>query len=210
MRVLIVGAGAVGQVYGLALQRGGAEVAFYVKPQHAEEARAGFALYRLNRGKSPEPIRFDGFGVLTSIPEVRAQPWDQVWLAVSTPALRGSWFDEIAAATGNATVVCLQPGPEGQGRATQAAGNRVVTGIITFIAYQAPLPRETRIPSPGIAFWFPPGPSPFAGPDSGPNAGPNSGPNSRCRAVVDALIRGGCPAKAVREVDTSEIGRAHV
>jgi ketopantoate reductase len=33
MRALVVGAGAVGQVYGHHLARGGADVAFYVRPK---------------------------------------------------------------------------------------------------------------------------------------------------------------------------------
>ena len=85
MKVLIVGAGAVGQVYGYALHKSGADVHFYVKPKHADEGRAGFILYPLN-GKSREPQHFAGFGVVTSPEEVRAQTWDQLWLAVSGPA----------------------------------------------------------------------------------------------------------------------------
>ena len=63
MKVLVVGAGAVGQVYGHALARGGARVTFLVKPKHVEEARRGFVLYELNRGRAP--IRWSDFAVVT-------------------------------------------------------------------------------------------------------------------------------------------------
>ena len=41
LRVLLVGAGAVGQVYGYHLQKGGAQVAFFVRPKHRAEAEGG-------------------------------------------------------------------------------------------------------------------------------------------------------------------------
>ena len=47
LRVCIVGAGAVGQVYGLHLQRGGAEVSFLVRDKYAEETAAGMVLHPL-------------------------------------------------------------------------------------------------------------------------------------------------------------------
>ena len=56
MRVLIVGAGAVGQVYGHHLQRGGAEVTFLVKPRYETDARAGFTLWRLRRLGRPRRV----------------------------------------------------------------------------------------------------------------------------------------------------------
>lgn len=189
IRALIVGAGAVGQVYGLALRRAGVDVSFFVKPKHAAEARAGFVLHPLNGPAGP--VRLDGAGVVTTAEEVRATRWDQVWLAVSSTAIEGPWLEEILAATGDATVVCLQPGPEGRARVAPLAGGRLVTGIIGFIAYQAPLPGETRFREPGIAFWYPPGPSPFAG------------PADRVRPVVDALRKGGCPAAVTPSTDAA-------
>lgn len=187
MRVLIVGAGAVGQVYGLELQRAGVDVSFFVKPAHSEAARAGFTMFPLNGAR--ETIRFERFGVVTSVEELRGRVWDQVWLAVSGTAIRGAWLEEIVGATGDATVVCLQPGPEAKARVGPIAGDRLVIGIIAFIAYQAPLPGETRFARPGIAFWFPPGPSPFAG------------PAARVRPIVAALRRGGCAATARPSLD---------
>jgi len=188
MNILIVGAGAVGQVYGLALQRAGNKVAFLVKPAHAAGARSGFTLYRLGRG-APAAEPFKDFGVYTSADEARGERWDQVWLAVSGTAIHGHWLEEVVAATGDATVVSLQPGTAGRERVGPLAVERLVTGVIAFIAYQAPLPGETRIPTSGIAYWYPPGPSPFAG------------STGRVAPIVEALRRGGCPAKAVASTD---------
>ena len=49
MRVLFVGAGAVGQVYGYFFQKGGAKIAFLVKPSHLSWARDGFKLFDLSK-----------------------------------------------------------------------------------------------------------------------------------------------------------------
>lgn len=186
MRVLVVGAGAVGQVYGRHLQRGGAELTFFVKPKYAEEARAGFTVYPLNEGT--EPVGFDGFEVVTTAVEVAAGTWDQVWLSVSSPALKGPWLPELLAAAGEATLIMLQPGLEDRDLLlSHWPEERLVTGLIAFIAYQAPMPGEARFTEPGVAYWFPPmGPSPFGGLDAG--------------RVVDALTAGGCPAVRKTEV----------
>ena len=86
LRILLIGAGAVGQVYGRHLQLGGAEVAFYVKPKYADEARAGYRMYPLNQGRDVPAVVWKDFGVRTDLPATLAQGWDQVWLCVSTTA----------------------------------------------------------------------------------------------------------------------------
>ncbi len=180
----MVGAGAVGQVFGRHLQSGGAEVTFFVKETHRHEAERGFDLYPLNR-RARTPERFAGFSVVTAAAEVAARRFDHVFLTVSSPALRGEWLGELLRAAGDATVVLLQPGFEDRALVA-AAGvtpDRLVSGLIAFVSYAAPLPGET-FPSPGMAYWFPPGaPSRF------------SGPTDRTSAVVQLLRRGGLPAK---------------
>ena len=186
MRALVVGAGAVGQVYGYHLQLGGAEVWFLVKPKYADECRTGFTVYPLNdRRRRAEPRRFAAAGVVTSDDEVAAQTWDQVYLTVSSTALRGPWLPGLARASGQATVISLQPGIEDRQHVLQyVPDDRLVSGLISLISYAAPLPGETRFSEPGMAYWFPPlSPSPF------------SGPAARVEAVVAALRAGGMPAK---------------
>ncbi len=187
-RALVIGAGAVGQVYARHLQKAGVEVCFFVKPKYAEEARAGYTVYPLGESREGKPFRFDGFGVVTSVEEVAAASWDQVWLCVSSPALRGDWLPPMLEATRDATVVALTPGMDDLaylGERTRA--ERIVAGMIAFVAWQSPLPGETRDP-PGIAYFFPPlQPSPFSGTDA------------RVVPIVAALRAGGCPAKKVAD-----------
>ncbi len=184
MKVLLIGAGAVGQVYGRHLQLGGADVSFFVREKYAEACRAGLTMYKLTSKKKRDPVRFEGFGVLTTADEVRAQTWDQVWLCISSTALRGAWFDELAGAIGQATLITLQPGLEERAYlAERYPEERTVAGTITLISYQAPLPEES-VPEPGVAYYFPPmAPNPF------------SGPADAVDAVVSTLKKGGCPAK---------------
>jgi ketopantoate reductase len=186
MNILLIGAGAVGQAYGRHLQLGGARVSFMVREKYAEACRAGLTLYPLNRPKATrwQPVPFAGFGVLTRTAEVATATWEQVWLCVSSPALRGPWLDELLEAIGTATLVFLQPGLRDRDAILERwPAERLVQGLITLISYQAPLPGE-HVPQPGVAYLLPP----LA-------ATPFTGPPERTQAVVDALRAGGCRAK---------------
>jgi len=193
-RVLVVGAGAVGQVYGHHLARGGAAVTFLIKPAHAPELAGGLTLYPLNRPRRQraQPVRFAGYGVMTDVAAAAAERWDQVYLTVSSTALRaGDWFARLAAGLGPATLVLLQPGPDDRPFVeARVPAEQIVQGVITVISYRAPMPGETRFPRPGVAYWF------------GPLAkSPLSGPRSP--AVVAALRAGGLPARRSRELARS-------
>ncbi len=201
--MLVVGAGAVGQVYAHYMVRGGARVSLLVKPKHLEACRAGFVLYPLRgrgRGRG-HPLR--DLELLTSSDEVAARRWDQVWLCVSSTGLRGgadspeapSWLDALLPAIGDATIVSLQPDLGDRAFLThRVPGSQLVTGLISFAAYQHPLPgaprrRAVKSDAPGVAFYEPP-------------LGPNlfSGERARVDAVVAALRRGGGPARRVKDV----------
>ena len=190
-RVLVVGAGAVGQVYGRHAQLGGAAVTFFVRDKYRETVARGFDMFPLNRRRAMEPIRFEDFAVISRGDEVAAQVFDQVYLTVSSPALRGPWLAELVTATGNATILALQPGQDDLETivAAGAARERIVSGAITLISYAAPLPGETRFPRPGMAYWFPPlAPSPV------------SGTPERTAAVIALLRRGKLPIKRHADV----------
>jgi 2-dehydropantoate 2-reductase len=193
MRALVVGAGAVGQVYARHLAQGGTHVGFLVKRKHVTRTRAGLTLYHLNRPRRQRttPERLTGYGTFGSVRDAAVEAWDQIYLAMSSPALRaGSWFAELTSAIPDATVVFLQPGPEDREFVlAHAAESRVVQGIITIIGYHAPLPGEVRFPEPGVAYWLPPlAPSPM------------SGPAARLEPVLRALREGRLPARRVRDV----------
>jgi len=194
-RVLVIGAGAVGQVFGYHLQRAGAAVTFFVRDKHKERVQRGFDLYALSmlRGRRArvEPVHFERFEVITSLADIAAGRFEQVYLALPSNAVRDPWMKELAAALGSsdpnaATIISIQPMADDR-EAILAAGvpeARLVSGLISFLAYAAPLEGETRFAASGLAYWLPP-----------LTAAPFSGPDARTRAVVRLLNQGGLHAR---------------
>lgn len=193
-RVLIVGAGSVGQVYGYVMALGGAQVTYRVRERYADEARRGFLLYRL-RGVGgllkPKPARFGRFDVITTDEEVAAGQWDQVWLTIASPALRGEWLAPFLEAIGDATLVTLQPGPEDYELLCEhLPAAQLVQGLIHIVSYHTPMPEEDPNRAPGMAWWVPPlTPMNLSGVDEG-----------RTRRAIDVLSRGGMRARRVPSV----------
>lgn len=187
-KVLVVGAGAVGQVFGWHLMRAGAELTFFVREARREETARGFELYRLRTFGAPRRGRLTGFGVACTPAEVAAQRFDQLYLAVPSQAVTGPWLSALAAVAGEATWISIQPGPQDR-RALLEAGvppERLISGMLSLVSYPAPLLGESaeRFPVPGMAFWHPPlAPSLF------------SGPAEALQAVLGLLRRGGFPAR---------------
>jgi 2-dehydropantoate 2-reductase len=142
-RVLVVGAGAVGQVLALHLSRGGAELSFLVRPEHALEPE----LVLFKQAKRREVLRYQRR--LVTFEEVASSPWDQVWLTLPLTSLEETWMRELLSATSPATVVSF--GPE---TGSRVPVERRVVGGIPFMAWQTPLPEETG--ERGIGFWVPP------------------------------------------------------
>ncbi len=183
-RLLLVGAGAVGTVYGYHLARGGAQVAYLVRPPRVESTQAGLVLYEM-RGKRRRLRRFfRPAAVHGSVAEAAAAGYDQLWLCLSTAALDKALAADLPELLGShaGVVVTLQPGlhvPERLGAYVSA--DRLVDGGISMVAYQAPLVAG-EVPEPGIAYDLP-FPSPFSG--------------RSAASVVSLLKAGGCPA-AVR------------
>lgn len=190
-QVLLVGAGAVGQVYGYYLSKAGAEVSFFTRDKHAETTRKGFNLYRIpsfrisGKDELRDPTRFDSFLVLTRLEDVAAKRWDHVYLCMSSPALRSGWLPDFAHAVGaETTFVLFQLGLEDLEYASSCIPtDRLVSGSVGFSSYAAPLPGETITAGEGTAYWL--------------AAAAFSGPASRTSAVVELLQRGGFPAKQV-------------
>lgn len=185
MKILIVGAGCVGQVFGYHLQRAGAEVSFWVRPKYVEECKRGFVLYSHNGRGLREPIRFQAASILSTLEELERERFDQVYLCIPSNGLRGEWFARFADRLGDAVLVSLCPGIDDRAYiAEHFDPARTVTGLITQISYPAPLPGE-QVGEPGTAYWFPPmGPHPF------------DGPPELVRAVVALLRKGRLPARA--------------
>ena len=183
-RFLLVGAGAVGQVYGAHLAAAGHRVGYLVKPAHARATRAGFRMLP-TRG---EPWSFTPEIVLEDPVEATRERWDQVWLCVSSPALRGPWLPQLISAAGSAVFATLQPPLPGAEDALAALPpERLIHGIIALVAWSAPLPGQTG--EHGLGYWFPPLVRTQL-----------SGPAEPVALAVEALRSGGCPCDASDDV----------
>ena len=188
MRILIVGAGCVGQVYGWFLQRGGADVDVYIRPKYVDEANQGYRLYERRR-KFRDDTRFVPEGALTSPEEVGRAEYDVILLCISSTALRSGWLNDFAPHVGEALVVSLTPGIDDRQYLAQFVDEgQLATGLITQVSYPAPLEGE-EVEEPGVAFWVPPlAPALFQGPEEA------------LRPLVKALNKGGMSAKISGDV----------
>ncbi|MDR3606663.1 MAG: 2-dehydropantoate 2-reductase N-terminal domain-containing protein [Oligoflexia bacterium] len=186
-KILVVGGGAVGQVYGWMLRRAGAEIYFYLKPEHKEEARRGFNLSWLSRYSKPRPIHFIKFRTITSPEEVASHQWDQIYLTISSVALRAPWLETFAAAaTKTPIIVSLQPGiHDAEYLLRYFSESQLVFSMVPFMAFASPA---------GNAFYFPP-----------VAVAPVSGPASLAKEVVSILKSGGFPAKYDKLATTKRI-----
>lgn len=188
MDILIVGAGAVGQVYGRHLAAAGHAITFFIKPAHRAALSGGLPLHRLgwlrHQGET-----WRGYELLDEVAVVAGRHWDQVWLCVPADALGAPLTREVVQAAGAATVVCLQPGPESAARVRAWLPDpaQLVQGYINFISYQSPLPGR---PGPaGIAYFL-----------SALSPGLFSGAPARVAPVLEALRAGGIAARAVADI----------
>lgn len=166
-KILLVGAGAVGQVYGKYLAEAGNDVSFLIKEKYAEEMAKGVILYNINRDKQcKNPLRFSQYQTVTSWSAAAEQSWDMIVLCISSTALQdGLDFEGLKHALKSGTLVMLQPGPQDMALVRQhIAAGQIVQGMITLVSYHTPMPGENTA-VPGTAYWLPPlAPMPFAGP----------------------------------------------
>ena len=192
MNALVVGAGSVGQVIARHLHIGGSTVSFFTRGEHARRIGDGLVLIHLNkRDARMRPIRFGSFDVLTQFSQLDEQSWDQIYICVPSNGLSDNMLKGVKRQGGRATIIKFQPGLGDRNHFTSHFDESVlVTGMISFISYRAPLSGE-NVAEPGMAYWFPPLLSTLF-----------SGSEDRVQEVVNALNRGGLPVKAHRDVES--------
>lgn len=190
-KILLVGAGAVGQVYGKYLADAGNEVSFLIKEKYVDEMAKGVILYNINRDKHRrKPLRFTEYKTVTSWGAAAEIRWDMIVLCISSSALHeGMDFAGLKQALGDATLVMLQPGPDDMALVAQhVPAAQIVQGMITLSSYHTPMPGE-QTAVPGTAYWLPPlVPMPFAG------------PVERRSAVIQAFVGAQLAAKSISDM----------
>ncbi len=182
-RIAIVGAGALGQSFGYYLSRSGADLTYVVKETYRESVESGLTLHEHRIFGGPERHDFDDFDVCVDYDDLAERQWDQVWLCVSSPAIRGDWLPELLEAVGETTLASIQPGIDDRAYLeTHYPAERIASGRVSLIAYETPLPGE-ELPEGHVAFFMPPAERIWWG-----------GSTSAAHDVADRLEAGGCPA----------------
>lgn len=183
-KVAVVGAGALGQPFGYHLSEAGASVTYVVKEKYREEASRGFGLYQHRLFGDPTHIQFEDFDVQVDYAPLSEVDWDQVWLCLSSTAIRGDWLGELLEAVGETTLVSIQPGLGDRAYLEQQyPADRIVSGRVSMIAYPTPLPGGD-LAGGEVAYFLPPGEPMWLG----------GGEPGRAEQVAEMLNAGGCKA----------------
>jgi len=163
MKVLVVGCGAVGQVFGLHLQKAGVELGFYARPGSADRLtqaleHEGMPLFQTSHFRRRDPIahRLDDYQVVTDVVGSQRFKPDQIWFTTPSPVYYSEWFREFLSQVPSERVVCFAPeGGRSEFIPESGGEGRFVFGGITFISWQGDLEGGGGRPE-GVNFWLPP------------------------------------------------------
>ena len=163
MRILMVGCGAVGQVFGLCLQKAGVELGFYARPGSAATlkqalAHGGMPLFQTSHSRRRDPIahRLENYQVVTDVAGSKRFKPDQIWFTTPSPVYYSAWFRGFLQDVPSDRVVCFAPeGLRSEFLPESGGEDRVVFGGVTFIAWQGDLDGGGGRPE-GVNFWLPP------------------------------------------------------
>jgi len=169
MNILIVGAGAVGLVYGYHFANAGHQVTFLVKEKYQQaledDKQEGIVLYQLNKDKDLQrPLRFNNFSTITQWD--KADGFDLIILSISSTALRqlplAAIKEKVVSSKKSANLLMLQPSEEDLEHLAQVIPKEhILQGMITLISYQTDNINEGVNPA-GTAYYLPPLPMPIS------------------------------------------------
>ena len=163
MKVLMVGCGAVGQVFGLYLQKASVELGFFARPESADRLKqalehGGIPLYQTSHFRRRDPIahRLVNYQVVTDVAGSQRFKPDQIWFTTPSPVYYSEWFREFLGEVPSERVVCFAPeGGRSEFFPESGVEDRLVFGGITFISWQGDLEGGGGRPE-GVNFWLPP------------------------------------------------------
>lgn len=215
MNILIVGAGAVGLVYGHHFSRAGHQVTFLVKEKYQEKLnrernkdQPGVVLYHLNKDKKfSKPQYFNHFKTITDWSQ--AQCFDLIALAISSNALRQLPRDHInqVLQNNNSDLLMLQPSMTDFEYLNKVIPTKkIFQGMINLISYQTDEVNHHIKPS-GIAYYLPPMPMPISVSIVDKNSTNNT--QQRLKIIVSLFKSAGVSAKKVDSaIDNSRLPSA--
>jgi hypothetical protein len=169
MKILIIGCGAVGRVYGLFLQKAGVELGLYDRPAVAEKlrqalGRGGLPLFQVTYRRRRDPIQHHlaDYRVIADAGEARRFAPDQIWFTVPSPVYYTDWFREFVREVPSRRVVCFIPEGRRSEFVPEDGGGRFVFAGTAFMAWQGGPEAGGGRPE-GVNFWRAPLGIPLAG-----------------------------------------------
>ena len=212
MNILLVGAGAVGLVYGHHFSNAGHQVTFLVKEKYQQaledQSNTGIILYHLNNDKKlNKPEYFNNFKTINDWEQ--AQNFDLIILAISSNALRQLPLDQIKQQllTAETNLLMLQPSATDFEHLNQVLPEeKIYQGMISLISYQTDEVNSDINPA-GTAYYLPPMPMPISASTSFTNS--NNNQKNRLTEIVSLFKDSKISAKAVNNaIDESRLPSA--
>ena len=194
MKVLLVGCGAVGQVFGLFLQKAGVELGLYDRPAAVDRLkqaldRGGLPLFQISRSRGQDPIahHLENYQVLMDIGDCQRFKPDQIWFTTPSPVYHSEWFREFLQTVPSGRLVCFAPeGARPEFYPESGDRDRLVFGGITFMAWQGDLEGGGGRPE-GVNFWL------------SPLAIPLTGTQNACGEVEQLMKKAGLRSEVQRQ-----------
>ena len=158
MKILILGAGATGQVYGRAFNRAGVEVSYFIRASHLEEVQKGFVFYDYEGRSLSKASREQGFSFYSDLEQVGAVRWDYVFFSISSVDLYQPEIDHFIKVIlkPETLFISIQPGVEDdEYLSTLIPAVQIVALTVSFMAFRVPFKSEAGKFEPGLALYLP-------------------------------------------------------
>jgi hypothetical protein len=162
MKILIVGCGAVGQVYGLALQQAGVTIGLLDQPAIAKKLdrareQGGLLLFQISYKHRKDPIlnRLMDYQVIADAVESQHFAPDQIWFTTPSQVYYSDWFHDFLRQVPSKRVVCFSPEGNRPEFNKEGMDDRIIFGGTTFMAWQGDLGGGGGKAG-GVNFWRPP------------------------------------------------------
>lgn len=154
-RILIIGSGAVGAIYGAYLAQAGCHTAFLVRDRSSSNSQMPRTLHHYPMlGALTKTVRSEQQNL--RIIDQAHSGWDQVWICLPSNAIHANWLaQQLRKIRANTPIILWSPDFRDKQRIEAIHKGPVSRALIGLISFQTPLPSE-QTPSPGIAYLAPP------------------------------------------------------
>jgi len=154
-RILIIGSGAVGAIYGAYLAQAGCHTAFLVRDRASINSRMPRTLHHYSMLGALSKKHSSRQQNLRIIDQAHTG-WDQVWVCLPSNAIHSDWLThQLSNINPDTPIILWSPDFRDQQRLEAIHTGPISRALIGLISFQTPLPGE-QAPSSGIAYLAPP------------------------------------------------------